>query len=572
MVGKTTVRELWQTVQSGLGLHLKLAFAGAVTVFVCIGLLSALLLYRQAGVLDAEVERASLQLRKRMVERGVLLAEGMAASMETAIAGYDFAFITDTVTKMQAKNEHLVHAFLTNAAGIIIVHTDAHRVGGRLESPLERKSWPRYADHEDGYKMVEIGHALDVGGREWGNLVLGFDLTPIETQAAAARERGRRVLARSTTLALLIGAVVGLLGLGASIWASRQLLQPVLQLAADAGAIGEGKLDHEISAIRSSDEIGVLARQFEAMRLSIKSYIGELVVAKQQAEAATGEEKRLRAEIEQHSRLLESKVSERTAELQAMNDRLTEYDRLKSEFLSNVSHELRSPLAAISSAAKIINQYAGGRVEHQQRFSGVIIEETGRLTRLINDLLDLSKIEAGKIAWDMEPVERPSELIEHVITTYRPLFAESGTGLTFNMDEDLPRIRADRDRLIQVFTNLLSNALKFTPQGGRVAVTAEHHEMDGLRRFRVTVTDSGPGIPVAEREQVFERFHQGATRDKPRGTGLGLAICREVIEHHGGRIWAEAPEAGGTRMVLTLPALARLPGIQSGTPATPTAT
>ncbi len=542
----------------GLGLHLKLAFAGAMALFLCIGALAVTLMMRQSDVLTNEIDKASFELQRSMVERGRLLADGMAASMESAIAGYDFAFLTDTVKTMQGKNENLAYAYLVNSARVVIVHTDSQQVGSRSTDAPTGK--PRFLRSDDGRSVVEITHPLTVGGREWGWLVLGFDLSPIQHRAEAAVARGRLVLARSTTLAMLVAGLVGLVGLGASIWTSRRLLSPLTQLAEEAAAIASGNLDQEIEAIGSGDEIGMLARQFEAMRRSIRASVGELLVAKQRAEAATDQEKKLRAEIEEHSRLLETKVSERTAELQATAERLTEFDRLKSEFLGNVSHELRTPIAAISSAAKIIQRYSDRDVNSAKRFSKVIIEESERLTRLINDLLDLSKIESGGSEWKLEPIAQPVEILEHVLATFRPLYQESGVELELSGDERLPVIFGDRDRLIQVFANLCSNSLKFTPRGGRVCIDARETPYGEATALRVTVTDNGPGISEDEREVVFERFRQGGGGTKPRGTGLGLAICREVMRYHAGAIWAEGPEEGGTRMVVVVPSLAALGG------------
>ncbi len=545
-------------LRRGYGLHLRLALVGAVSLFLCIGVLAATLMLRQSDVLTNEIDKASFELQRGMVERGRLLADGMAASMESAIAGYDFAFLTETIRTMQAKNENLAYAYLVNDSRVVIVHTDSQRVGSRLgELPNEK---PRFLRTENALSVVEITHPLTVGGRDWGWLVLGFDLSPIQRRAEAAVARGRLVLARSTTLAFLMAALVGLVGVGASVWASRRLLSPLTQLAEEAAAIATGNLDQEIEAVGSGDEIGMLARQFEAMRRAIRANMGELVVAKQRAEAATEQEKKLRAEIEEHSRLLETKVGERTAELQATAERLTEYDRLKSEFLGNVSHELRTPIAAISSAAKIIQRYSDRDANSAKRFSKVIIEESERLTRLINDLLDLSKIESGGGEWKLEQIARPVELLEHVLATFRPLYQESGVELELEADEKLPVIFGDRDRLIQVFANLCSNSLKFTPRGGRVRIEARETPYGDSTAMRVTVTDTGPGIPEDEREIVFERFRQGGSGAKPRGTGLGLAICREVMRYHAGAIWCEGPPEGGTRMVAVIPSLAALGG------------
>ena len=546
-------------LRRGYGLHLRLALAGAVALFVCIGVLSVTLMLRQSDVLTNEIDKASFELQRSLVERGRLLADGMAASMESAIAGYDFAFLTDTVKTMQAKNENLTYAYLVNAARVVIVHTDSQKVGSRSNEVPAGK--PRFLRAGDGRSVVEITHPLTVGGRDWGWLVLGFDLSPIQRRAEASVARGRLVLARSTSLAMMVAGLVGLVGLAVSVWTSRRLLSPLTQLAEEAAAIATGNLDQEIEAVGSSDEIGMLARQFEAMRRSIRASVSELLVAKQRAEAATAQEKKLRAEIEEHSRLLETKVRERTAELQETAERLTEYDRLKSEFLGNVSHELRTPIAAISSAAKIIQRYSDRDVNSAKRFSKVIIEESERLTRLINDLLDLSKIESGGSEWKLETISSPAELLEHVLATFRPLYQESGVELELTVDGRLPVIFGDRDRLIQVFANLCSNSLKFTPRGGEVRIEARESPYGESTALRVTVTDNGPGIPEEEREMVFERFRQGeSSGGKPRGTGLGLAICREVMRYHAGAIWAEAPAEGGTRMVAVIPSLAALGG------------
>ncbi|MFQ5351636.1 MAG: ATP-binding protein, partial [Candidatus Binatia bacterium] len=350
-------------------------------------------------------------------------------------------------------------------------------------------------------------------------------------------------------------------GLLVSVVLSRRLLQPIRRLADDAEAIASGNLNREIRVLDSDDEIGFLGRQFEMMRRSIQTYIGELVVAKDRAEAATGEEKRLRGQIEEHSRLLELKVQERTKELQEINSRLTENDRLKTEFLSNVSHELRSPLAAISSASKIISRYGDDENKRTgKKFSQVIMDESDRLGRLINDLLDLAKIEAGRVEWNMEPLGDPGDLLAGVVTTFKPLADESDIALELECARNLPGIIGDRDRLIQVLTNLLSNAMKFTPAGGQILVSGQHHVHHGQDSVLIAVQDSGPGIPEDELEKVFDRFHQVKTKkktiNKPKGTGLGLAICREVISYHGGEIWAETAPGGGARMVFYLPVAA----------------
>ncbi len=535
-----------------LGLHFKLVVAATVTTFVGIAIVSAFLIYRQTTLLHEEIARSTAQLREATIERGRLLAESTAASMENAIAGYDFAFVAQTAQALRERTDDLAYALVANASGRIVVHTDPQQVGKTYEA--EAGATVRTSSSDPN--VIEIAHPIELGSKRWGTLVLGFDLRPLQAQAARAMLRGQRLVLGATTTALLVAMVVTVFGLTLSVFLSRRLLRPLRDLAADAEAIARGQLERPIRVPETSDEIGFLARQFEQMRQSIRTYVAELVAARQKAEEATREEQRLRAQIEEHSKLLEQKVRERTAELQEINERLMEYDRMKSEFLSNVSHELRSPLAAIGSAAKIINRYGDENKKTGKKFSSVIMDEADRLGRLINDLLDLAKIEAGRVEWHMERVENPAELLSHVVATFRPLAEERSISLELDCPERLPAVELDRDRILQVLTNLCSNAMKFTPEGGRVVVAARETVYEDLPVLMVTVQDTGPGIPPEELEKVFDRFHQVKARrdgNKPKGTGLGLAICREVVNHHGGAIWAEAPPEGGARIVFCLP-------------------
>ena len=541
----------------GLRLHLRLVIAGTITSFLGIAVVCGFLVYRQAYILHAEISRSTSELQVAVIERGHTIADSMAKSMENAIAGYNFTFVSESMKNFQDGNDDVAYGFVTNAAGVIIVHTDSEQVGTKIDLVITDPDPVAHGASNGAYGIFEVIQPIFVGKSAWGHLVLAFDFRPIQNRAVAALERGRDIMVQATTAAVFVAVLVTFAGLGISILLSRRLLAPITRLADDASAIAAGNLNREIRATDSGDEIGFLARQFELMRRSMHTYIGELVVAKDKAEDATREEKRLRAQIQEHSRVLEAKVQERTAELQEINARLTEHDRLKTEFLSNVSHELRSPLAAIASASKIIARYGDPTRKSGKKFSAVIMDEADRLGRLINDLLDLAKIEAGRVEWHMEPLGDPVDLLAHVVTTFKPLAMESGVSLDIDCPASLPSVYGDRDRLIQVLTNLCSNAMKFTPHVGRIVVSGESAMVNGHKVIRVVVRDTGPGIPIGELEKVFDRFHQAKDREqdinKPKGTGLGLAICREVITHHGGEIWAEAPADGGARMVFFVP-------------------
>jgi signal transduction histidine kinase len=548
----------------GLGLHLKLVLAGVATTLIGVASVSAFLVYEQAHLLRDEIDRATAAQHSAAIERGRLLARTLGAAFENALTDHDTAFLTSMLRSVDGKNA-VVYAMITDSAGTAVAHTDSARVG--TTHPVVTEPSVTTISGTPGQHLVEVVQPLRVGNAPAGVLVMAFDLRAVDTRALESRVRGEGQLIEISLVVLGVGALATILCFVASIVLSRHLLRPIVRLAEDAGALTEGNLDHEIRAIDSSDEIGFLARQFEMMRRSVKAYIGALVVAKQKAEASSREEKRLRAQMEEHSKLLELKVKERTAELQRINAQLTEYDRMKSEFLSNVSHELRSPLAAIASAAKIIGRYGDLNKATGKKFSSVIMDETDRLGRLINDLLDLAKIEAGKVEWHMQRIDNPYEILSQVVETYRPLAEERGIALELDGSRVLPAVVADRDRIIQVLTNLCSNAVKFTPRGGRVAVSGEAARIRDARVLVIRVQDTGPGIPSDQLEKVFDRFHQVTAKsdgNKPKGTGLGLTICREVVTHHHGEIWAEAPQEGGACMVFYLPEAPALEASHNG--------
>lgn len=550
-----------------MGLHFKLVVAGAATTFVCVAIVVTIIASWQSRLLDTEIRQTSGALRKSMVERGTMLAESIAASMENAIAGYNLTFVGESLSSLKLSNDDLNHAYVANAAGSILVHTDLSLVG-QPAPYIPSRGQPVFRQGMWGSSHVDISHPIHVGGELWGSLVLAFDLAGIEKRQEAASKRGRQLAVRGMLVALAAGFATALLGLAGAVYLNRRLLRPIGHLAREAEAIAQGNLDQPILEVTSRDELGHLARQFERMRSSIKSYVGELVVAKQEAENATEEEQKLRAQLQDHSTNLERKVRERTAELQDTNERLTEYDQLKTEFLNNVSHELRSPLAAIAAAAKIINRYGDKDGSNERKFSAVITAETERLARLINDLLDLAKIEAGRIDWELEPIENPADLIDHVVQTFRPLAAEHDLALKVKTTRPLPTVNGDSDRLIQVITNLMNNAVKYTPKGGSISLITDETAHAGSRVIRVRITDTGPGIPDEQLEAVFDRFHQVRQADvenKPiGGTGLGLAICREVVNYHGGRIWAERPPKGGTRVTFIIPVGGEQASLASG--------
>ncbi len=260
----------------------------------------------------------------------------------------------------------------------------------------------------------------------------------------------------------------------------------------------------------------------------------------------------LYAEVQAYSQAMEAKVRQRTAELEQANERLRELDRLKSDFLSTVSHELRTPLTSIRSFSEILLRYGVDNPEEREKFVGIIHQEAERLTRMINELLDLSRIEAGRLELRVVPVD-PAEAVQQALAVTRPLFDEKQVRVTTRIPGDLPAVAADPDRLQQVLGNLLSNAAKFSPAGGEVRVLARAE--DGAVVF--SVADDGPGIPGDRLEDVFDRYTQirDPQEKHPLGTGLGLSISRDLVEKLGGTIWVESDPGAGATFFVRLPAV-----------------
>jgi Na+/proline symporter/signal transduction histidine kinase len=254
--------------------------------------------------------------------------------------------------------------------------------------------------------------------------------------------------------------------------------------------------------------------------------------------------------LEQKSRELEAA----TTELRAANARLTELDRLKDDFVSTVTHELRTPLTSIRAFTEILLDEPEVDAEQRTKFLGIIAKEAERLTRLINQVLDLAKIESGKADWAETRVDM-KEVISDTLTAMDQLFKEKNIEVEARLPEKVSAVSVDLDRMIQVMLNLLSNAVKFC-DGARGRIEIALSERDG--RLRVEVCDNGCGISPADHEAIFTKFHQvGDTlTDKPQGSGLGLHISRQIVEHFGGRMWVESSLGRGARFSFTLPTAA----------------
>ncbi len=330
--------------------------------------------------------------------------------------------------------------------------------------------------------------------------------------------------------------------------------------------------------------VGVLAVDNRVSGRDVRPGDGPLLYTVGSLIAAAIENARLYAEVEAQKEALEQRVVERTAalasaieEAQAARVAAEAASASKSAFLSSVSHELRTPLTSVVGFSRLIRRRLdelvfpsvpegdAKRDRAMRQVSdnlGIIIEESERLTTLINDTLDLAKIEAGRMEWRRELVN-VAGVIDRATAATASLLAGPGPEMIVRVEPGLPSPVGDRDRLIQVVINLISNAVKFTPTG---SITCAARLEGASGDIVVSVTDTGVGIAPEDHAKVFEQFGQAGDTltDKPRGTGLGLAICREIVEHHGGRLWLESEVDHGSTFSFTLPIATEPGGPEAG--------
>ena len=521
-------------------------------------ILSVTLLLLGLVLVFGAVVRASMRerLETRWREQAIGLARNLALGAELGVSAEIASYLAGPV-RGALELEDVRYVIVTDASGRIL-HADGDTAFAQPAGPadlgLDRREPAgvavRALPSGGGYEAVAavtsaprpssleqtvIEESFDEHGHVIGFVRLGVSNGSVMREAAILTQR-----------LAIIGAFVLLLGFFASRAMARRLTEPLKRLAQAATAIGQGQWDHPVETA-GEDEIAYLSERLRGMARDLHAS---------------------QEEIREQNRTLELKVSERTASLSRALDELRELDRLKDAFLSSVSHELRTPLTAIRSFSESMLLYEDEPPETRREFLTVIHRESERLSRLIEEVLDLSKIQSGRRQWAMErfPIE---EAIVAARAAIAPLAEERRLAVASPEAGSRTMVYASRDGVQQVLQNLFGNAIKFSPEGGTIAVGVACEQ----GRVRVAVADEGPGIPEAEMEKVFDRFHQvGDTlTGKPKGTGLGLTICREIIRQHRGEIWAERREEGGTLFVFLLPdsAPSEIADAPAGAPAAP---
>jgi signal transduction histidine kinase/DNA-binding response OmpR family regulator len=509
-------------------------------------------------------------------QRAVAIVRVLAASSAQAIASlntHDLELAVDQVKALKDVRD----VAIVNKNGAIEASPDIAQVGRTTPDPLIG-SVLRGGPHDeptvatnDSDGTFQVVAPIVINGRVEGAVALTLSL---QTLRAAIGQSSTYVL--ELTAVLLVGAVLFMFAV------AHWFTGPILRLARVARAIAAGDIERRAD-VRGGDEIGVLGEAFNEMASRLRGMMenekrehedlqrrvsellertervssGDLEVTAPESPDEMG---RLAAgfndmvrNLRHHTKIQQAtlfELEESSRALSEANRQLKELDRLKSEFLNTVSHELRTPLTSIKAFSEILLDSQGDDPETLKEFLGIINQESDRLTRLINNLLDLSRIEAGRMQWDMEPLEL-REIAETCANTARALADKKGLTLEVAVPEGL-MVVGDRDKLIQVVTNLLSNAVKFTPSGGKVRLAASRRG----ETVDIKVADTGLGIAPEYHDRVFEKFQQvdtSSTREV-KGSGLGLPIVRSIVEAHGGTVSLESEPGKGSTFTVSLPA------------------
>ncbi len=548
-----------------VSLNVKLAWAMFPLVLVFMIFSFSVVLRHERAILKAESH-----------SRGSTLASSLAIISAEAMRTFSDYQLQENLDQFSRLRD-VRYAEILNERGLVVASTKASEIGTSPDDPLTISALEAATERVrqkqfQGKEVLDVAQPILVAGRRLGTVRIGVGQEALDQ----ALKQSLRHL-QGLTLILLGGAIIFAALL------ARQFTRPLLALATTARRVAGGDLQARAKE-DSNDELGLLgatinrmatrlqtmlerektARQSLQLRVhNLLEFAGRVQAGDLNGEAPAGKDdemgqltlavnemvRHLRIILEEERSMRDHLERSRT-ELEEANVKLKELDLMKSEFLNTVSHELRTPLTSIKAFAEILLDNVGEDPETQVEFLEIINKESDRLTRLINNLLDLSRIEAGRMKWDREPLDL-HEVVSTAVTSLRGAAEKKGLQLEIELEEELPTV-GDRDKLIQVVTNLLGNAIKFTSEGGRVRVLAGRKD---LLTARIEVQDSGVGIEPQFHDSIFEKFSQvdsSETRDI-KGSGLGLPIARSITEHHDGKLYVESELGLGSSFIVELP-------------------
>jgi len=425
------------------------------------------------------------------------IIKGLAQIGKESLITNDEILLINYVNLVE-RTRGVMYAMVTAPQGKILAHTDVDLLGTIANDTIAIKArssdelvTQSYVDKEK-QNILDIALPIFIDQNKMGIARIGFSRDSLhEIVEETLRETRRRIFG--------VAIVVLIIGFIGAIILAQMMTRPIKQMAKGAELIGQGKLDTTI-VVKSNDELESLAR-----------------------------------------------------DLNKMSSQLKEIDQLKKDFLASVTHELKSPLTSLIMYVDLFLEGAAGELtEKAKKFLKIMERSSKRLSRFIDDLLDMAKIERGKMEIKKEPLEI-LPIVSEIAELIKPQADEKDIEIAMNIPDNLPLVFVDGDRTRQIITNILSNSVKFTPEKGKISVNIQ----DEKEHFQVSISDTGIGIPPEQIGKIFDKFEQvKEVRERvkgPRGTGLGLAIVKSLVEAQGGKIWVESEVDKGSTFYFTLP-------------------
>jgi signal transduction histidine kinase len=438
-------------------------------------------------------------------ENQITLIKGLQRVSREALLRDDDLFLINYVKTIKTGNKTVDYALFVDKGNRILAHTEMQLLRRIIKdytglNAQKSKTLLVQTYDKGSVKIIDVAIPVFLGKERKGTAHIGFSGTAMEKEIV-------KVLSKTRQRIFIVVVITLVIGLSGALLLAHTITQPIKILSKGAESIGQGNLDTKIE-VKGRDELNSLAGEFNKMAQKLK-----------------------------------------------------ELDQMKRDFVSSVTHELRSPLTAIES---YVSDMLDGGLEQLKKTGiedlSVIKNNTIRLSRFINDLLDTAKIESCRMDISCKAVDI-SSLIGDVATLFKFRAKEKKIDIKTNIQNNLPEVSADEDRIRQVIINLVNNSLKFTPGNGKITIAAaETNRVKGQGTgIRISVSDTGIGIPPEKLDKIFDKFEQiKETREKTdgaKGTGLGLFIVKNIVELHGGKVWVESPAEGsdkGSSFIFTL--------------------